>query len=175
MRTTGIWALALTTLISSQLSAAELPGKGITVQPLQSTISEETFQTSLVNKALEKLGYDVQPTKEVDYNVAYSSIAAGDATYLAVNWVPLHNDQYNAAGGDAKFYRQGNYIEGLAQGYLIDKKTADQYNITNVAQLKDPKIAKLFDANNDGKADLTGCNPGWGCEAQLTIRSKLTA
>lgn len=54
MRTTGIWALALTTLISSQLSAAELPGKGITVQPLQSTISEETFQTSLVNKALEK-------------------------------------------------------------------------------------------------------------------------
>ncbi len=64
MRTTGIWALALTTLISSQLSAAELPGKGITVQPLQSTISEETFQTSLVNKALEKLGYDVQPTKK---------------------------------------------------------------------------------------------------------------
>lgn len=43
MRTTGIWALALTTLISSQLSAAELPGKGITVQPLQSTISEENL------------------------------------------------------------------------------------------------------------------------------------
>ena len=90
MRTTRILALALTTLISTQLSAAELPGKGITVQPLQSTISEETFQTSLVNKALEKLGYDVQPTKEVDYNVAYSSIAAGDATYLAVNWEPLY-------------------------------------------------------------------------------------
>ncbi|EMR7683168.1 glycine betaine/L-proline ABC transporter substrate-binding protein ProX [Yersinia enterocolitica] len=167
MRTTGIWALALTTLISTQLSAAELPGKGITVQPLQSTISEETFQTSLVNKALEKLGYDVQPTKEVDYNVAYSSIAAGDATYLAVNWEPLHNDQYAAAGGDAKFYRQGNFIEGLAQGYLIDKETADKYHITNIEQLKDPKIAKLFDANNDGKADLTGCNPGWGCEAPI--------
>ncbi|MFL7870904.1 MAG: glycine betaine/L-proline ABC transporter substrate-binding protein ProX, partial [Anaerolineales bacterium] len=24
--------------------------------------------------------------------------------------------------------------------------------------------AKLFDANGDGKADLTGCTPGWGCE-----------
>ncbi len=64
MRTTGIWALALTTLISSQLSAAELPGKGITVQPLQSTISEETFQTSLVNKALENSVTTSNPRKK---------------------------------------------------------------------------------------------------------------
>lgn len=31
----------------------------------------------------------------------------------------------------------------------------------------DPKIAKLFDTNGDGKADLTGCNPGWGCEGAI--------
>lgn len=49
-------------------------------------------------KALEKLGYEVEPIKEVDYNVAYASIANGDATYLAVSWVPLHDAQYNAAG-----------------------------------------------------------------------------
>ncbi|MCG6282912.1 glycine betaine/L-proline ABC transporter substrate-binding protein ProX, partial [Vibrio diabolicus] len=89
----------------------------------------------------------------------------GDATYLAVNWAPLHEGKYLAAGGDSKFYRKGDYIAGAAQGYLIDKKTADQYHITNIEQLKDPKIAKLFDANDDGKADLTGCNPGWGCES----------
>jgi glycine betaine/proline transport system substrate-binding protein len=59
------------------------------------------------------------------------------------------------------------------QGYLIDRKTAEQYNITNIAQLKDPAIAKLFDADGDGKADLTGCNPGWGCE--LAIENHLTA
>ncbi|MBA2042113.1 glycine betaine/L-proline ABC transporter substrate-binding protein ProX, partial [Escherichia coli] len=58
-------------------------------------------------------------------------------------------------------------VNGAAQGYLIDKKTADQYKITNIAQLKDPKIAKLFDTNGDGKADLTGCNPGWGCEGAI--------
>ncbi len=33
--------------------------------------------------------------------------------------------------------------------------------------MKDPKIAKLFDTNGDGKADLTGCTPGWGCEAVI--------
>ncbi len=170
MRTTGIWALALTTLIGSQSAiAADLPGKGIAVQPVQSTISEETFQTLLVSKALEKLGYDVKEPREVDYNVAYTSIASGDATFIAVNWDPLHADQYKAAGGDAKFYREGVYVNGAAQGYLIDKKTAEQYHITNVEQLKDPKIAKLFDTNGDGKADLTGCTPGWGCEAVINM------
>ncbi|KFK92289.1 MULTISPECIES: glycine betaine/L-proline ABC transporter substrate-binding protein ProX [unclassified Serratia (in: enterobacteria)] len=168
MRTTGIWAIALTTLIGSQVaSAADLPGKGIAVQPVQSTLSEETFQTLLVSKALEKLGYEVKEPREVDYNVAYTSIASGDATFIAVNWDPLQADQYRSAGGDDKFYREGIYINGAAQGYLIDKKTAEQYQITNIAQLKDPKIAKLFDTNGNGKADLTGCTPGWGCEAVI--------
>lgn len=50
---------------------------------------------------------------------------------------------------------------------MIDKKTAEQYHITSIDQLKDPQIAKLFDTNNDGKADLTGCTRGWGCEAVI--------
>ena len=167
MRKTALIAAAFTTLAVTQVSAADLPGKGITVKPVQSTISEETFQTLLVSRALEKLGYTVDKPSEVDYNVGYTTIAAGDATFTAVNWKPLHDDMYNAAGGDEKFYRKGEYVSGAAQGYLIDKKTAEKYHITNIAQLKDPKLAKLFDTNNDGKADLTGCTPGWGCEAVI--------
>lgn len=156
--------LFLTTfLISTAASAAVLPGEGIRVQPVQSTLPEESFQTELVNRALEKLGYQVNATEEVEYNVAYTAIAAGDATYMAVNWEPLQKDMYQAAGGDDKFFRKGTYISGAAQGYLIDKKTADEYHITDISQLKDPKLARLFDANNDGKADLAGCNPGWVC------------
>lgn len=167
MRKTAIIAAALTSLATLHASAADLPGKGITVKPLQSSIAEETFQTLLVSRALEKLGYSVEKPGEVDYNVAYTTIAAGDATFLATNWKPLHDDMYAAAGGDSKFFRQGTFVEGAAQGYLIDKKTAQKYHITNIAQLKDPKIAKLFDTNGDGKADLTGCTPGWGCEAVI--------
>ena len=160
-------AIAVSATLSSAVWAENLPGDGITVQPIQSTIAEETFQTLIVNKAMQALGYTVETTKEVSYNVAYTAIAAGDATYLADNWNPLHKDKYAAAGGDEKFYRKGEYVKGAGQGYLIDKKTADKYNITNIAQLKDPEIAKLFDANGDGTADLTGCNPGWGCEAVI--------
>lgn len=167
MRHSLIFATALTTLASTSSFAADLPGKGITVQPVQSTITEESFQTLLVGRALEKLGYTVNQTSEVDYNVGYTSIASGDATFTAVNWKPLHDDMYSAAGGDNKFYREGTYVTGAAQGYLIDRKTAEQYKITNIEQLKDPEIAKLFDTNGDGKADMTGCTPGWGCEAVI--------
>ncbi|WP_111497151.1 MULTISPECIES: glycine betaine/L-proline ABC transporter substrate-binding protein ProX [Marinobacter] len=147
--------------------AQEMPGEGVTVQALQSPIAEETFQTMLVNEALRDLGYDVQPIQEVDYSAGYTSIANGDATYMAVNWYPLHNTMYKNAGGDDAFYREGHYISGAAQGYLIDKKTAEEYGIDNLEAFKDPEIAKIFDTDGDGKADLTGCQAGWGCEGVI--------
>jgi glycine betaine/proline transport system substrate-binding protein len=159
--------------VSTAALALGLPGDGIKVQALQSPIAEETFQTLLVNKALAKLGYDVQPIKEIDYPAAHIAIANGDATFMADHWNPLHADFYKNAGGDAKLSRTGVYANNSAQGYLIDKKTADKYKITNMAQFADPKIAKLFDTDGDGKADLTGCTPGWGCEA--VIEHQLTA
>ena len=86
---------------------------------------------------------------------------------MAVNWFPLHNSMYDNAGGDKVFYREGFYIEGAIQGYLIDKKTANKYKINNIAQFKNAKVAALFDTDNDGKADLTGCQAGWGCEGVI--------
>ena len=72
MRHSVLFATAFATLISTQTFAADLPGKGITVNPVQSTITEETFQTLLVSRALEKLGYTVNKPSEVDYNVGYT-------------------------------------------------------------------------------------------------------
>ncbi len=57
---------AFATLLATSAFAADLPGKGITVKPAQSTISEESFQTLLVSRALEKLGYTVEKPSEVD-------------------------------------------------------------------------------------------------------------
>lgn len=150
--------------LSLGLQAAKLPGEGVSVQPLQSSIAEETFQTLLVVKALERLGYDVKSIKEIEYAAGHIAVGNGDGTFLADHWDPLHIDFFLKGGGEKKMYREGVYSPGALQGYLIDKKTAEAHGITNLGQLKDPKIAKLFDANDDGKADLTGCTPGWGCE-----------
>jgi glycine betaine/proline transport system substrate-binding protein len=150
--------------LASAAYAADTPGKGVKVQPLKSSIAEETFQTMLVMKALEKLGYEVEPIKEIEYAAGHVAIANGDATFLADHWDPLHVDFYENAGGADKIYREGEYSGGALQGYLIDKATSDKYKITRIDQLSDPEVAKLFDADGDGKADLAGCNPGWGCE-----------
>ncbi len=163
----SLLAASMALALAGTAMAADQPGKGVSVQPLKSSIAEETFQTLLVMKGLEQLGYDVQPIKEVEYPTAHIAIANGDATFLADHWNPLHADYYKNAGGEAKLYRKGVFSDNAAQGYLIDKKTADQYKITNIEQLKQPEIARLFDANGDGKADLTGCNPGWGCEGVI--------
>ena len=128
---------------------------------------KKPFRPCWSARALDKLGYDVQAIKEVEYPTAHIAIANGDATFMADHWNWQHADYFKNAGGEAKLSRAGTYSDNAAQGYLIDKKTADQYQITNIAQLKDPKIAKLFDANGDGKADLTGCTPGWGCETMI--------
>ncbi len=143
---------------------ARMPGTGVEVQPIKSSIAEETFQTELVMQALKDLGFEVKPIKEIEYAAGHVALGNGDATFMADHWDPLHIDFYKKAGGDAKLYRQGVYSPGALQGYLIDKKTADQYKITKISQLADPKIAKLFDTDGDGKAELAGCNPGWGCE-----------
>ncbi|MCH2274410.1 glycine betaine/L-proline ABC transporter substrate-binding protein ProX [Thalassospira sp.] len=163
-------AIAVTSsfLISGAAFADDMkPGEGVEVQPLKSSIAEETFQTVLVMKALEELGYDVKDIQEIEYAAGHVAIGNGDATFLADHWNPLHADFYKAAGGDDKIYREGVYSPGALQGYLIDKKTADEHNITNISQLSDPEIAKIFDNNGDGKADLAGCNPGWGCEGVI--------
>lgn len=149
---------------SFALQAQEKPGEGIEVQPLKSSIAEETFQTLLVSRALEELGYEVNDIKEIEYAAGHVAIANGDGTFLADHWDPLHTNFFNRAGGEDKIYRKGVYSPGALQGYLIDKKTAEEHNITNIEQFKDPEIAALFDTDNDGKADLTGCTPGWGCE-----------
>lgn len=146
-------------------AATDLPGKGIRVLPLQSSLAEETFQTVLVSRALKKLGYDVQPIKEVEYPMAHLAVASGDATFMANHWNPHHSEFYKSAGGDARLSRKGVYSAGASQGYMIDKKTADLHKITHLSQLSDPKLARLFDANGDGKADLVGPSAGWGGEA----------
>lgn len=164
---TGLLSACSDDKSSSTAAKSNLPGFGIKVSAFHSPIAEEKFQTIIINKALEKLGYDVQPIIEVDYSAGYAAIAQNDIQWSAVSWEPLHNEMFKNSGGGDKIIKLGEYISGAAQGYLIDKTTAEKYKIDTLDDLSDPKIAKLFDNTGDGKADLTGCQPGWGCEAVI--------
>jgi len=146
------------------------PGEGVTVKPGQDQLDADSFQTFIVINALSDLGYDVQPVQRAKFPALHLSVASGDLTFIADHWEQTHQQYYEQAGGDEKLSRKGGLIKDTGGGYYIDKKTAGEYGITNIDQLKDPKIAKLFDADGDGKADLAGCAPGWGCAAQIDFQ-----
>ncbi len=149
---------------NSALADDMMPGKGMSVTMARSSIAEEAFQTQIVGKGLEALGYELEDVLEIEYATMHVSLGTGDIDVTAVHWDPLHTEFYNNSGGDDALAKVGTLIAGSLQGYLIDKATADANNIDSFDDLADPEIAKLFDADGDGKADLTGCNPGWGCE-----------
>lgn len=150
--------------------AGAMPGEGTSVVPGYGTL-EELFQTEIVNIGLEQMGYEIDPGKELEYATLHVDIANGGITYTAAHWETLHEEFFTNSGGDDSLERTGTFISNVLQGYKVDKATADEYNITSLEQLKDPEIAALFDTDGDGKANLTGCNPGWGCE--LVIEHQL--
>lgn len=156
-------AAAMATAFSA-VSANELPGEGVEVTPIFPSIAEERFRGEIAIAGLEALGYEVEEPKESEYATMLLALSYGDADFTVHLWDKLHNTFYEKAGGDDTMMKVGSIMPGVLQGYQIDKKTADQYNIKSLDDLKKPEIAKLFDSNGDGKADLTGCNPGWGCE-----------
>lgn len=158
------------TTTEADADAGTLPGEGITVTPGYSVL-EELFQTEIVNIGLERLGYEIETGKELEYATMHVDIANGGITYTAAHWEKLHTEFFENSGGDEALERTGTFIANVLQGYKVDKATADEYGITSLDQLQDPEIATLFDTDGDGKANLTGCNPGWGCE--LVIEHQL--
>lgn len=158
--------------VNAYASDARKPGEGVSITPMFPTIAEERFRGEIALAGLRELGYEVEQPKEAEFPAMYIALSYGDADFTVHNWEHLHKSFYEKAGGDDSMVKVGQIMTGVLQGYMIDKKTADAYNIKDVSDLKKPEIAKLFDSSGDGKADLTGCTPGWGCELIIEHQMK---
>lgn len=156
--------LSIVTGLAVSLAASSSAWAADQVKPAWSGITEELFQTYIVSQGLKDLGYDVAEPTQTQIQLAHVAVANGDLTFYAAHWEPLHEAFWKESGGDGKLIRLGTLARNSLQGYLIDKKTADETGIKFLEDLKDPAKAKLFDIDGNGKADLYGCEPGWGCE-----------
>ncbi|MGD9096914.1 MAG: glycine betaine/L-proline ABC transporter substrate-binding protein ProX, partial [Desulfobacterales bacterium] len=155
-----ILALAVTPVTAMDMQ----PGKGTTVQPARATWNTGFFQEALVRKGLEELGYEAKKPKDLANPIFYNSVALGDVDYWTNGWFPMHNAQLPKGFFD-KADKAGYVVKaGGLQGYLVSKKEADKFNIKSLDDFKRDEVKKAFDENGDGKADLTACPPGWGCE-----------
>lgn len=163
----GVLVCAVCTLTLSTASmAVEMPGKGVSVRPAESTLRAEKFQHQIIYRALERLGYTVAEPMEVTYQAIHVALSAGDADFSAVHWYPLHKAFFEASGGSAAMTRFGEYISGALQGYMVDIASYDA-GVRSLVDLKKADVAKRFDADGDGRADLVGCPSGWACQGVI--------
>jgi glycine betaine/proline transport system substrate-binding protein len=160
--------LLMLSLALPAFAVKELPGKGVTVKPARATWNTGYFQEALVSAGLQELGYKVKDPKELQNPLFYQSLALGDVDYWTNGWFPVHEGQM-----PKNFYDKGEKVgyvvkSGGLQGYLVSKRDAEKFNIKSLDDFKRPEVKAAFDANGDGKADLTACPAGWGCEQTIT-------
>lgn len=159
---------ALAALCAMPLSAVaqDMPGEGMTIRMARATWDTGWWQAEIYKQLLEELGYTVEGPTTLDNPPFYQSVVQGDIDLWVNGWFPLHNtyeETFSQGAEKVGYVARG----GALQGYLIDKKTAEEYDINYVDDLTKPEIRELFDSNGDGKADLVACPPGWGCEEMI--------
>jgi glycine betaine/proline transport system substrate-binding protein len=165
-------ALAMTG-ISPALATGDQPGKGVTLKPARATWNTGFFQEALVRRGLETMGYTVEKPKDLQNPIFYKSVALGDVDYWTNGWFPNHDSQLPKGFYDvADVYGYVVKAGGL-QGYLVSKRDVEKYQITSLEDFKRDDVKKAFDKTGDGKADLTACPPGWGCENVIDHHMKV--
>jgi glycine betaine/proline transport system substrate-binding protein len=153
-------------LMTASAAAENLPGEGKTVRMAQATWDTGWFHAEIYRQALRKLGYDVAAPVTLDNAAFYQSVGQGEVDLWVNGWFPLHDSYADAFEEGAE---KAGYVarSGALQGYLVDKKTADEHGITNLSDFRKDEIKALFDSNGDGKAEMVACPPDWGCETVI--------
>ncbi|MEX2502175.1 MAG: glycine betaine/L-proline ABC transporter substrate-binding protein ProX [Trueperaceae bacterium] len=167
-------ALALSLAVGLVLGGAfadahdHRPGEGVSVQPAVATWQSALPLEAIFAELLGELGYDVQAAQSVSNPIFYQSVTQGDVDYWSNGWFPLHNAQLPENFDDTASV-VGTIVErGALQGYLVDAASIEEFGITSLEDFKRPEVKEAFDADGDGRADLVGCPPGWGCEQVIS-------
>ncbi|WP_306110422.1 MULTISPECIES: glycine betaine/L-proline ABC transporter substrate-binding protein ProX [Roseovarius] len=144
--------------------AEELPGEGKSVRFARNdSLGAQYVQDEILVTLMKELGYEVD-LRTIGVAAFLQAAAQGDMDITGDMNMPQRALQFEKVEDELSLLGDGTIGGGGGiNGYVIDKRTAEEYGITEVSQLKDPELAKLFDSDGDGKANLANCNPGWSC------------
>ncbi|MGF1458185.1 MAG: glycine betaine/L-proline ABC transporter substrate-binding protein ProX [Leptolyngbyaceae cyanobacterium] len=160
----GRWmGVVLTVMIIGLLQG--LPGQAApAIDIARPTWDTGWFQAEVYRQLLIELGYTVNAPQTLGNDEFYQQAAAGEMDLWTSGWFPLH-DRYlqQPQIGEAVEAVGFEVPGGALQGYLIDRATADRFNIQTLADLTQPEVIAALDHNGNGLADLIGCNEGWAC------------
>lgn len=134
-----------------------------TIKVARATWDTGWFQTEVFRILLQEMGYEVAPAQTMTADNFYQKLGNGEVDFWVNGWLPLHEPvirQYHTK----QIQPVGFEVEkGAMQGYLVDAKSANSLGIISLADLKKPELASHFDQDDDGKAELIGCNVDWSC------------
>ncbi|MCE9683936.1 glycine betaine/L-proline ABC transporter substrate-binding protein ProX [Halomonas alkalisoli] len=150
-------------LATQAIAETDRPGEGVSVQPAVASWTSAVPVSWAFVELLEELGYDVQTPISLSNPVAYLAISEGDADYWPNGWFPLHDPQLPDNFSDVATLFDPHCPACGIQGYLVDTPSIEEYGITGIDDFTRDEVKAAFDATGDGKADLFGCPPGWGC------------
>jgi len=141
----------------------------VTVDLARVTWNTSSLQVEVTRQLLEELGYKVNMSQVFEPGEFYPALARGETDLWLDAW-PTHDraiDLASASEGGSPIALATPVTDTAIQGYRIDLKTAEEFDITSLADLADPEIAARFDLDGNGKADLMGCNESWPCATTI--------
>lgn len=166
-RPLAAFAAAITALV--MCLATSLPALGQenqadeppTIRMARATWDTGWFQAEIYRLLFNRLGYKVDGPTTMENQEFYLAVAKGEVDVWVNGWFPLHE---SLIADDDSVELVGTQVDaGALQGYFVDIETYEEHGIKNLGDLADPEVARLFDVDGNGLADLIGCNIEWTC------------
>ena len=155
------------------IDEVSMPGAGLSIRMARANWSTGYFQAEVYRALLEELGYEVSDPSQAELgpDIFYVGLAGGDFDFWVNSWFPNHYNFLSGELADGSLVSNHTTVVGEEmhagglQGFMVDKATAEANGIVDLSDIGDnPAVAALFDTDGNGKADLFGCNDGWGCQ-----------
>ena len=127
---------------------------------------------NIIKAALEKslqLKVDVQ---EMGTMIAFTGLDTGTVDVYPEAWQPNFDQLIQKFSTERGTVHLSPRKVAATQGLCVTQKTYDDYGIHDVADLKDPAKAKVFDTNGDGKGEMWIGARGWLSTDVEHIRAK---
>ncbi len=140
-----------------------VPGAGEVVRLARGTWDTGWFQAEIAAQLLTELGYAVDGPVTRDNEAFYAGLADGTVDLWLNGWLPLHQPLIDRLAAEEAVPVGFEVRGGALQGYLVDRGSAERLGIEDLGDLAEPDIAAVFDRDDDGLADLIGCEDGWSC------------
>ena len=163
-------ALAAFVLMLSACATEEVAGP---VKIARANWDSGYMQAAIYTALIQELGHEVTDpaASTLSPYSFYPALATGQYDLWANGWFPLHDiylEGENVTGQEVDLPIEPvgwQVADGATDGLMVDKATADSLGITSMDGVN--ANAGVFDNDGDGKADLFGCNVGWGCETAI--------